>query len=441
MFKILHTSDFHIGPKPETLEEVKRTTSAVALHAEKEQPDLIIVAGDTLDEHQGRIRLDSEAARYAIDLIKRLAAVAPVAIVRGTPSHDREAPYIFRELNTRYPVHVASRIEMVALCRDGYGGPGMFVSLDAADPSLIEAVLSFFPSPDKSHVVAALGGESVTASNLVAAEALHDALRAIGEVNAQLPESVPRIMVAHGMIVGSEFSSGTVSTGEDLEFTATDLNLTHTDYKAFGHVHKRQSFAGQIHYCGSPGRLNFGEKEEKGFLMVGMEGRQVESVEFVKTPARRFEFFEFDWRDYQPDGEMPEGTPAELDVFNYAWNDFISSGNAKGADVRVRIHVPEEYRHYHGRDTIEASLKGAGALSVKVEISIIPKVRTRAEGISRLEGLPAKVQRWGDTVGEAIPESVLKTASRIEGMDACELAQEALGRIDYTPELDQASNA
>ncbi len=76
-----------------------------------------------------------------------------------------------------------------------------------------------------------------------------------------------------------------------------------------------------------------------------------------------------------------------------------------------------------------------------MEISIIPKVRTRAEGISRLEGLPAKVQRWGDTVGEAIPESVLKTASRIEGMDACELAQEALGRIDYTPELDQASNA
>jgi len=418
MFKIAHSADIHCTMKNSKQNEVERTAIAFAEGVEQQQPDLIVMAGDTFDEHDGKIRLDSRPARFCIGLVQRLAKVAPVVIVRGTPSHDRDTPYILRHIETVYPVYVGTEIEIIGLYQYSYDnpdGPKWFAPLSLGKDKLLAAI-TLFPSPDKAHVVTAFGGDSITTSNLNAGEALHDSMIAIGGFNASLADrNIPRILVAHGMITGSEYSSGTVAIGEDLEFTVTDLNLTETDYKAFGHVHKPQSFPGNIYYSGSLGRLNFGEQEAKSWNLATFEGNKLVQVEQIPSPARTFALFDFTV-DAENDHPL---TRLRLDLNSFA------DEKAGGADVRIRITVAEEDRHVIDREAIVKQMQDAGANEVKVEISIIPKVRQRAAGISKLETLSEKVARWGETVGEKIPERVLDIARTIEGREEGELIDDA----------------
>lgn len=98
MFKFIHTADLHFKNEEACLEEIIKVSDYMLRVIEKELPDAIILAGDTLDELHGRIRLDSEAARAAIDFVQQCATIAPVVIIKGTNSHDRQTPYIFRHL-------------------------------------------------------------------------------------------------------------------------------------------------------------------------------------------------------------------------------------------------------------------------------------------------------------------------------------------------------
>ena len=423
MFKVLHTADLHISNKAEKLEEVERCCNFMADKAAQEKPDLIVLAGDSMDEMDGPIKIDSPAARYAIELVKKLAGIAPVAIVRGTKSHDKETPYLFQELGTKFPVYVAQQIEMVALVK--HKDEIRFDVLHEwdYDPDEFMAVLSFFPSPDKSHMVAMSGRKDIQSINLEARELLGDAMVFIGTMNSAL--SAPKIMVAHGTITGCQFSdsSGNGAIGEDFEFSPLDIQKAGCDLVCFGHIHKQQSFPGNIHYSGSPGRLSFGEKEEKGFLIHEIEAGNV-TTRNIPTPARHFRFFDYDWQDGS-DG-------FEQDMFI-----FLNSG-IDGADVRIRVKLPEENRHEVDRDWLieQATLKGAA--KVKVELSVIPKTRQRAAGISQLEGLPAKVKRWGETVGEDIPESVLQLAATIEGLEVEDLLEMTEGKAPAMAEEQAA---
>ena len=67
--KILHTADFHFSNNVDKLQEVVRVTDHLLSVAYQERPDCIVLAGDTLDEFDGRIRLDSDCARAAISFV------------------------------------------------------------------------------------------------------------------------------------------------------------------------------------------------------------------------------------------------------------------------------------------------------------------------------------------------------------------------------------
>jgi DNA repair exonuclease SbcCD nuclease subunit len=418
-FNVLHTADLHITNKVDKLEEVMHTCNAIVAQAKKNPPDLIVLAGDTVDEYDGPIRIDSVAARYAISLVAQFAEIAPVAIVRGTKSHDRDTPYLFRELKGRYPIHVATKIEQVALIDTGKGLSFHPLTGPLADDTYTQAiaVLTFMPSPDKSRVIAVQGGDSVEATTLSARELLGDAMALIGEANASIGDDIPRIMIGHGMITGAVFSdsSAMAAVGEDLEFSPSDLAKANCDLICFGHIHKYQEFPGNIFYSGSPGRLTFGEKEKKGYLLHVLDGQTLTESVFFDTPAREFSFFDYDWAD-GADG-------LERDLIS-----FLREG-LTGHDVRVRIQVPEEERHLIDRAGIESRINTAGAKQIKIEVAVIPKQRQRAAGISNLETLPEKVKRWGETIDEEVPESVLVLAGLIEGRDIEELIEDANRRL------------
>jgi exonuclease SbcD len=401
MCKVLHTADLHFSINTDKLVEVVRTTDFLLERAAIERPDVIILAGDSVDEYDGRIRLDSECARAAISFVERAADIAPVIIIRGTKSHDRESPAIFSHLRAKFPILVACDIKQISLTTDR-----KFV--EDIDHPWVETVASFtlVPSLDKSYLMAA-DDSSIRSGNMAFKEAVHDLFAGFGIVNDQFTaHDIPTILVTHGMLTGACFSSGQTAIGEDLEFGLNDLHAAKATYTALGHVHKHQVFPGNVVYCGSPGRLNFGEAEDKGFVIAEFSDAECVDVRFEQTPARRFCF-----------GEVPEYTDAQ-DV--YARANTLAAG-CRGADVRFRLQLPEECRADVDRDRLEQIFLLAGANKVKLEISIIPKQRSRSEGISRVDSLPEKVLRWGAVVGESIPDSVLALASVIEGITAEEL--------------------
>lgn len=405
--KIAHLADLHFSNKQEKLDEMIRCGAFALQSLRDECPDLIMLAGDSCDEHDGPIRIDSDTARAAIQFVLACADIAPVAIVLGTPSHDRKTPELFRFLRGKHPVYVADKIEMVQL--SDYG----FEQYEERSNAMActKAVLTFLPSPDKARIIGTYGGTSKQLTTMSAKEVLHDALAYIGEVNKNIPAGVPRVVIGHGMITGATYSTGAVSTGEDLEYSIHDLNLTNADYKAFGHVHKYQEFPGNIVYSGSLGRLNYGEVEAKGFVMVEFDGNDVISKRFIETPARRFVFLETSWED----GGLPTIEAKVVEGLS----------ECNGADVRLRYSIPEEERHSINRQEIIDRFTAAGARIVKVEPSIIPKIRQRAAGISNITTLPDKIVKWGATVDIEIPDRVLKLASTIEGEETAELVAKA----------------
>ena len=402
--RVAHLADLHFSNKPDKLEEVVRCTDfAVRAMVKDFMPDLIILAGDTVDEADGPIRADSDAFRAAVRFVSACADIAPVAICLGTPSHDRKTPLLFRDLRGANEIYVSDRIEMIGITQ-----LGQFTFPEAAG---LAAMLTFLPSPDKSHCIGTYGGGSLSLTTMNAKEALHDALAYIGECNKAFAD-IPKIVIGHGMITGAEYSSGTVSTGEDLEFSVHDLRLAGADITCFGHVHKWQAFSGNIYYAGSPGRLNFGEQEEKGFLIHDITGNHVAS-HFVKTPAREFLLKEVEW--VKTETTLAAATEV--------------AATCTGKDVRFRYTIPEELRHTVDRNVLTQKFLDAGARLAKVEAIIIPTVRQRAAGISRLETLPEKILKWAETTGADIPDRVLSIAATIEGEATEELILKAKGAI------------
>lgn len=411
--KIAHCADLHFSINTELLVEVVRTSDFMLACFANERPDVIVIAGDTLDEYLGRIRIDSECARAAISFVERCADIAPVIIIRGTRSHDRESPAIFSHLRAKFPILVACDIKQISLTTDR-----KFV--EDIDHPWVETVASFtlVPSLDKSYLMAA-DDSSIRSGNMAFKEAIHDLFAGFGIVNEQFTaHGIPTVLVTHGMLTGACFSSGQTAIGEDLEFGLNDLHAAKATYTALGHVHKHQVFPGNVVYSGSSARLNFGEAEDKGFVVAEFSDAECVDVRFEQTPARRFCF-----------GEVPEYTDAQ-DV--YARANTLAVG-CRGADVRFRLQLPEECRADVDRDRLEQIFLVAGANKVKLEISIIPKQRSRSEGISRVDSLVEKVQRWGVTVGEAIPDDVLALASIIEGVSAEELLVQSQVSVDATP--------
>lgn len=413
--KFLHTADLHFGPKAEKLEETIRTTDFILCHVEKNRPDVAILAGDAFDFYDGPIRLDSPAARAAIRFVQGLAELCPVLVVSGTPSHDRGGPEVLREVRGRHPIHVSTEIEMVGLFRTDSGS--FWHDLSAETNYSLQAAFTCIPTVDKARLYAN-GSGSRAEGNAQARELLSDLFGELGKINETLT-GVPRFAVGHGMITGAQFSTGQEAVGEDLEYGVSDLLRLGCDYYAWGHVHKYQRFAdGCICYSGSPGRLNFGEIEKKGFVLGEIVAGQLET-RFVPTPARRFAFKDVAW----------QGEPGEV---LRAVGELVDEG-VEGAHVRFRYTMPEEHAGSVDRANLEKTFRDAGAVQVKIEPTILPKVRQRAEGISRLSSLRDKAAKWGETVGEPISEDVLALVAEVETKDTETLAIEALERVNTDP--------
>ena len=115
MIRIAHFSDLHYGTKK--LAEADRCFGAAIDRAIALGAEAAVLSGDATDHG---LDLHAPAAERLVAQVRRLADHCPVLMLQGTFSHEPPGTLaIFRLLGGRHPVHVASRIEQVALTARG----------------------------------------------------------------------------------------------------------------------------------------------------------------------------------------------------------------------------------------------------------------------------------------------------------------------------------
>ena len=366
--KVLHTGDLHYREKG--LADIKKSGDFMVAQAAVENPTLIVIAGDLCDE---RHYYDSAPFKGAVDFVRRMAEIAPVFLLKGTTNHDGYDIGIFADLSTKHPVCVADQIDCI-----GFGGGkfGPVQNLPALD-----AVIFALPPVNKANLLA-YSSRDMEESRLETIDLLLDVFQMWGETAQSIKAAgVPVIGVGHLTVRGCQLSTGQEMVGRDIEVGIGDLALANADAWYIAHIHKQQSW-GNIFYCGSTVRLNYGEKEEKGFWIH----EHLESLKsrFIVIPTKELVTVDFD--------EAPA-----LDLLPEIPVD---------GKVRIRYKVKEEDIHSVDEAEIERKLMELGASEVKIEKSVIPTVRMRAEGISKATGPRAKLEKWAEATGTVLSEGV-----------------------------------
>lgn len=370
MITIAHFSDLHYAD--DTLAEVDTCFGYAVDEAVRRGAEVAVISGDTTDH---ALPAHSPAFAALARRIRRLADHCPVLLLQGTYSHEPPGMLqLFPLLGGRFPVHVADRIEQVALLENGEWSASEGWRFTGC-PHDARLLCSCIPTLNKAALAATVGAADAAnamgehLSYLLAGLApSHDDARALG---------IPTIGVSHGTVRGCTTEHGVPMAGLDHEYTTGALFSARACGFLLGHIHKHQSWSdggGTIAYPGSIGRLHYGEQGDKGFLMWRLDAQHATAT-LVPTPARRTHELVF------------AGAPDLA-----ALSAFTAEHDLAGAWVKVSWCVAEEAAHQVDRDAITAAL--AGAAGVKLEGRVLPVSRSRSAGIARAADMRVQLRAW-----------------------------------------------
>ncbi len=269
--KILHTSDWHIGKRlagRDRLDEQRAALEEIASICDRESVDLVLVAGDVFDTFLP----SAEAEDLFYESVKKIAGEERcVLLISG--NHDD---------NIRLTAATALSEELGIYV---YGNAGHI-------PKLCQNRRVFPVEAGANHIVFRSGEEEVFVNVLpYPNEArlkedknpdekfLDKMQRWMNAGQSENKRGLPSVFLSHLFIAG-----GAVSEGEreiDLGGArAVPLSaLPQCDYTALGHLHKRQSFRGNVVYSGSILQYAFDEAGAKKSVVLfdlGREGVQNE---------------------------------------------------------------------------------------------------------------------------------------------------------------------
>lgn len=268
--KLLHTSDWHVGKQirgNSRADEHRAVLGEIAEIAEREDVDLVLVAGDLFDTSAP----SPESEEIVFETLLRFAKTgAEIAVIGG--NHDNA-----RRLRALAPV---------------FRGCGVYVLGEAARPD--QGGLRSFTARDGSPVKLAMlpfvsQRAIVRAEQLMSAEAFQNAQRYSQRLAAIVDalcvgysaDNVNVLMV-HAFVTGGAAGGGERAAHlvEEYAVQATAFPAT-AGYVALGHLHRAQAIAGAtaIRYCGSPLQLDFGEINDR---------KQVNIVELTPGVPARF---------------------------------------------------------------------------------------------------------------------------------------------------------
>jgi len=389
---LLATADWHI--QDSTIEEATKCLDFLVQTAETEEPAVIIHAGDTFNS--GDVKLDSKAAKLVIRTFNRLADIAPVAVILGTPSHDSTAAEILSFVRGQFPIHVAAKPEQIFLS----SGIGFVDIEDAVKSGGCDAVISLMPAPTKQFFQ---GSGDIKQGDAEIAAAMSAIFAGMGSTAAGFP--APHILVGHWSTTGSLISETQVLTGVDIEISPDMMMLANPLLVCLGHIHFRQQIKKNIFYSGSLFANNWGELDDKGFYIHEI-GNEVES-RFVKGPGRKMVRLQADCT----------GADTLDDYLNALTLD------ATGATVRLDITTWQDDAATIDKEKIENFIKQGGAESVDIRITRLPRENIRADAVLKADTLRDKLIAAAALRDEKVSESILEKSDALEHMDAEELVK------------------
>ncbi|MGE3620979.1 MAG: exonuclease SbcCD subunit D [Acidimicrobiia bacterium] len=253
MARILHTSDWHVGKGirgRSRADEHRAVLAEIAGLAAEHRVDLVVVAGDVFDTAAPKPDAEEIAYRALLDLAD---AGAQVAVISG--NHDSaQRLRAVGPLLGRAGVHV-----LTEPTRPDAGGVRR---VELAGGEALELVLLPFVSQ-----------RGIVRADQLMHDAAHEHAQAyaerlaglVGLLCADLDPALPAVLASHSFVLGARAGGGERAAHlvEEYAVPATCFPAT-VGYVALGHLHRAQKLPGatQIHYCGSPLQLDFGEAAE-----------------------------------------------------------------------------------------------------------------------------------------------------------------------------------
>lgn len=379
MLKVFHCGDFH--PKEKDIEEARKVLSFQVSQAAMHQPDLIAIAGDLTDRND--IKFDSQVARLILDTVSQFSMVAPVAIVTGTKIHDGNIPELLDRVKQDHPVYVANYPDKIVLTEDG--------GFSKLGDKRAKAIISFVPAPTKQFFNST---SDIQTSDFELGQAMSAIFAEIGAAAGDY--DLPHVMLGHWTVRGAHLSETQQMIGRDIEITVEQLLSARVTVGCLGHIHMAQQIGNHpFFYCGSAYRKDHGEKEEKGFYIHTISGTELIESAFIRSPARKLVRIKADFTKEEP---KPLPTPEDVD----------------GAAVRIDITVWQDEREQINKQGLEETFLSAGADTVSVHITIVPRQNVRAASVLQVERLRDKVKARAEMTGDEVSESILAKCDLIE---------------------------
>jgi DNA repair exonuclease SbcCD nuclease subunit len=242
--RVVHIGDLHLGPNSRNDD---RLAALDQILREQEPTDVALWVWPG-DVNHGRMTIADRNA--LVPRVQRMADVAPVVICYG--NHDLPGDLDFlEELKARHAIYVVARPKMLLVPLAG-GGP--------------LAAIFVLPYPTRAGLVAAgIQTEGVVDAARAALDLLF--LQATADLRDYAAKGVLTLMIGHVNVAGSILSAGQPNIGREIELDPLLIGRLGGIYVGLNHIHKGQEIGG-AHYPGSCCRLDWGEVEEKHYLVV-----------------------------------------------------------------------------------------------------------------------------------------------------------------------------
>ena len=426
--RILAICDLHVTERQRE-EDQRAVLARVADDADQLRPALSIIGGD-LYGHAVPHRSTPTEREILAPFVQRLARWGPVVVLVG--NHDvPEDLELLARLSGEWPIHVVTEPEILRV-----------------DTRVGAVDVAALPYPRRKTWLdegEARGGESTRA---VLQAKLAELLAAWSAVlPLRRPDRAATVFAGHVQISGSRTGGGEVLAGGEPEIAPVDLADLPVDVALLGHIHLCQTPADRAWYTGSPWPQDFGEREDKGYLVadVGPWAMEVwdptlngggppraeelaaypatetrNRARILRLPAHAPKLVSLTWRWGCPHGDE-EGQPDWLETPN------AIPADVRGAHVRARLHVQPQARASCPWEKVSALFRAA--LSWKEELVIETSVSVRAPEVAAAEALDDKIRAYWRTLTPA-PAPELQDAA-LRDLEALNLsgADEALARI------------
>lgn len=279
-FRILHTSDWHLGQHfygKSRANEHQQFIDWLLEQVEKQQIDAVIVAGDIFDTGTP----PSYAREMYFNFIVALSKLNCSAVILAG-NHDSVAM-----LNESASLLKTLKCHVIVRAQDIYQVPEQLIFLENAKQE--QAVICAVPFIRPRDVLTSTAGQSAKEKQQQLQHAIAEHYhQLVAKAKAEVAKDTAVIATGHLTTVGASCSDSVrdIYIGTLDAFPASEF--PNVDYLALGHIHRPQIIGKQAHirYCGSPIPLSFDETSQpKNVNVVNFEHGRMSECKALEIPT------------------------------------------------------------------------------------------------------------------------------------------------------------